>query len=50
LVILCGPDELCHSTALSPSVVPTSIPLLRDSVRKAQPKAASLSPLSTIVD
>jgi membrane protein DedA with SNARE-associated domain/rhodanese-related sulfurtransferase len=50
LVILCGPDELCRSTALSPSVVPTSIPLLRDSVRKAQPKAASLSPLSTIVD
>jgi membrane protein DedA with SNARE-associated domain/rhodanese-related sulfurtransferase len=28
LVILCGPDELCRSTALSPSVVPTSIPLL----------------------
>jgi len=34
LVVLCGADELCHSTALSPSVVPTSIPLLRDSVRK----------------
>jgi hypothetical protein len=35
LVILCGADELCRSTALSLSVVPTSIPLLRDAVRKA---------------
>jgi membrane protein DedA with SNARE-associated domain/rhodanese-related sulfurtransferase len=35
LVMLCGVDEVCRSTALSPSVVPTSIPLLRDSVRKA---------------
>jgi len=34
-VILCGVDELCRLSALSPSLVPTSIPLLRDSVRKA---------------
>jgi membrane protein DedA with SNARE-associated domain/rhodanese-related sulfurtransferase len=35
LVILCGADELCRSTAPSPSVVPAAIPILRDSVRKA---------------
>jgi membrane protein DedA with SNARE-associated domain/rhodanese-related sulfurtransferase len=35
LVILCGVDELCRSTVLSLSVVPTSIPLLHDSVSKA---------------
>ena len=29
LVILCGVDEVYRSTALSPSLVPTSIPLLR---------------------
>jgi rhodanese-related sulfurtransferase len=34
-VILCGVDELCRLSALSPSLVPTSIPLLRDPVRKA---------------
>jgi hypothetical protein len=49
-VILCGGDEPCRSAALLPSVVPTSIPLLRDSMRKAQPKADCLSPLSTNVD
>jgi membrane protein DedA with SNARE-associated domain/rhodanese-related sulfurtransferase len=35
LVMLCGVDEPRASTALSPSVTPTSLPLLRDSVRKA---------------
>lgn len=34
-VILCGAGELCRPTALSPSAVPTSIPLLRDTVGKA---------------
>jgi membrane protein DedA with SNARE-associated domain/rhodanese-related sulfurtransferase len=35
LVMLCGVDEPRASTALSPSMAPTSLPLLRDSVRKA---------------
>src|SRR6202035_5375786 len=34
LVILCGPDEVNGSIPLSPSVVPTSIPLLSDSIRQ----------------
>jgi membrane protein DedA with SNARE-associated domain/rhodanese-related sulfurtransferase len=35
LVVLCGVDEPRASIALSPSVAPTSLPLLRDSVKKA---------------
>jgi membrane protein DedA with SNARE-associated domain/rhodanese-related sulfurtransferase len=35
LVMLCGVDELCRSSSLSSSMVPTSIPLLCDSMRKA---------------
>jgi rhodanese-related sulfurtransferase len=35
LVMLCGVDERRRPTALSPSAVVTSVPLLRDSVRKA---------------
>jgi rhodanese-related sulfurtransferase len=50
LVMLCGEDEPCCSNALLPSVAPASIPLVSDSVRKAQPKAACPSRLSTIVD
>jgi membrane protein DedA with SNARE-associated domain/rhodanese-related sulfurtransferase len=50
VVMLCGEDELCFSSALLPSMAPASIPLLSDSARKAQPKAAGPSRLSTIVD
>jgi rhodanese-related sulfurtransferase len=35
LVMLCGVADPRASTALSPAVAPTSLPLLRDSVRKA---------------
>jgi 3-mercaptopyruvate sulfurtransferase SseA len=35
LVVLCGVDEPRASIALSPSVAPTSLPLLRDAVKKA---------------
>ncbi|MGA8505107.1 MAG: VTT domain-containing protein, partial [Candidatus Sulfotelmatobacter sp.] len=52
-VILCGVDEPCRSTArpaLSPAVMPTSIPLRATPGEKLPPRSPCLSPLSTIVD